>query len=606
MNNDDFSKALEHVAVEPTYLAYSVLANLDEKALDQGFDPYRISILRNFTIEPLIPILKGETLRLGLAPDLYVAGFDAIAESVFNGSSQLYTHNPHLFLITQWAETISPLLMKKFISLTKEQVEDEVSRIVDTMESWFRSIRLNSIAPIVVNNFPLPSIVTLGILDYQSEDNQVHTVLKLNSDLLKMSKNYSDVYWVDTMSLFARLGYTTAVDERNWQVARAPISKDALLPLGLEYGKFIRALRGKSRKCLVLDCDNTLWGGVVGEDGLDGIKLGNSHPGSSFVAFQQECVNLYNRGVLLALCSKNNEADVLEVLTMHPDCVLKKHHFATWQINWDDKATNLVRIAKDLNIGLDSLVFVDDNPLECDWVRRQLPQVEVVNLTKQTYNYRQELMFSGLFDSLTFSSEDKKRSQMFVSDNDRKQLLKTASTFEDYLQGLELKAEIGRPVKIDVPRVSQLTQKTNQFNVTTRRYTEGDIERFLASEDSDVIYLKLADRFSELGLIGVAIIQYKNAVLEIDSLMMSCRALGRGAEQTLMSFIYKQAIKRGIEKLVGNYLKSKKNDLVADFYSKNHFTLVEENHEGTKWEYIIQDQGVIDYPKWIAVNEIAI
>lgn len=603
MMNDDVFNAIERVKDEPTYVAYSALANLADTAGEQGFEPYRISVLRNFTIEPLIPVIKGEVLRLGLAPDIYVASFDAIAESVLNSSSQLYTHKPHVILIAQWAETVSPLLTSKFLSLSGEQVEDEVARIVGTMESWLHCIRLNCDAPVLVNNFPLPSIVTLGILDYQSESHQLHTVLKLNSALLKMSKKFFDVYWVDTLSLFARLGYSAAVDERNWQTARAPISKHALLPFGLEYAKFIRALRGKTRKCLVLDCDNTLWGGVVGEDGLDGIKLGSTHPGSSFVAFQQECVNLYNRGVILALCSKNNEADVLEVFKMHPDCVLKEHHFAAWQINWDDKATNLTRIAEELNIGIDSLVFVDDNSLECDWVRKQLPQVEVINLSKETYNYRKELMLSGFFDSLTFSSEDKKRSQMVVSDKQRKLMLKTASSYEDYLKGLGLKAEIGRPDKGDVPRVSQLTQKTNQFNVTTRRYTEGDIERFMASDNSDVFSLKLSDRISELGLIGVAIVQYKNGVADVDSLMMSCRALGRGAEETLMSLIHKRAIQRGCNKIVGTYLKSKKNAQVSDFYSKQDFKLVEESPEGSKWEYIIKSQMAKDYPNWIEVKE---
>lgn len=603
MMNDDVFNAIERVKDEPTYVAYSALANLADTAREQGFEPYRISVLRNFTIEPLIPVIKGEALRLGLAPDVYVASFDAIAESVLNSSSQLYTHKPHVILIAQWAEAVSPLLISKFLSLSGEQVEDEVARIVDTMESWLHGIRLNCDAPVLVNNFPLPSIVTLGILDYQSESHQLHTVLKLNNALLKMSKKFLDVYWVDTLSLFARLGYAAAVDERNWQAARAPISKHALLPLGLEYAKFIRALRGKTRKCLVLDCDNTLWGGVVGEDGLDGIKLGSTHPGSSFVAFQQECVNLYNRGVILALCSKNNEADVLEVFKMHPDCLLKEHHFAAWQINWDDKATNLTRIAQELNIGIDSLVFVDDNSLECDWVRKQLPQVEVINLSKETYNYRKELMLSGFFDSLTFSSEDKKRSQMVVSDNQRKQMLKTASSFEDYLKGLGLKAEIGRPDKGDVPRVSQLTQKTNQFNVTTRRYTEGDIERFMASDNFEVFFLKLSDRISELGLIGVAIVQYKHGVADVDSLMMSCRALGRGAEETLMSLIHKRAIQRGCNKIIGTYLKSKKNAQVADFYSKQDFKLVEESPEGSKWEHIIDSQMEKDYPNWIEVKE---
>ena len=603
MMNDEVLDAIARVKIEPTYVTYSALANLAEAVVEQGFEPYRIAVLRNYTIEPLIPVIKGEAVRLGLAPDVYVGDFDAIAESVLNSTSQLYKHKPDIILVAQWAETVSPLLTTKFLTLSTQQVEDEVARIVDTMEYWLSAIRSNCDTPVVVNNFPLPSFATLGILDYQSESYQIHSVLKLNNELLKLSKKFKDVYWLDALGLFSRVGNLAAFDERNWHAARAPISKHALLPLGLEYAKFIRALRGKTRKCLVLDCDNTLWGGVVGEDGLDGIKLGNTYPGSSFVSFQQECVNLYNRGVILALCSKNNEVDVLEVFRNHPDSVLKEHHFSAWQINWDDKATNLTRIAEELNIGIDSLVFVDDNVFECDWVRKQLPQVEVVNLSKETYHYRNELMLSGYFDSLTFSGEDKKRSQMYVSDKQRKQLLKTASSFEDYLSGLGLQAEIGRPEAKDVPRVSQLTQKTNQFNVTTRRYTEGDIERFLASEDTEIFSLKLADRISELGLIGVAIVKYQNDVAEVDSLLMSCRALGRGAEDVLMSLIYKRAKQRGSTKLVGTYLKSKKNSQVADFYLKQGFELLEESPEGTRWGQTIEANVTKDYPKWMTVKE---
>lgn len=603
MMNEEVIDAIARVKIEPTYVTYSALANFAEAVVEQGFEPYRIAVLRNYTIEPLIPVIKGEAVRLGLAPDVYVGDFDAIAESVLNSASQLYKHKPDIILVAQWAETVSPLLTTKFLTLSTQQVEDEVARIVDTMEYWLSAIRSNCDAPVVVNNFPLPSFATLGILDYQSESYQIHSLLKLNNELLKLSKKFTDVYWLDVLGLFARVGYVAAFDERNWHIARAPISKHALLPLGLEYAKFIRALRGKTRKCLVLDCDNTLWGGVVGEDGLDGIKLGNTYPGSSFVSFQQECVNLYNRGVILALCSKNNEVDVLEVFRNHPDSVLKEHHFSAWQINWDDKATNLTRIAEELNIGIDSLVFVDDNVFECDWVRKQLPQVEVVNLSKETYHYRNELMLSGYFDSLTFSGEDKKRSQMYVSDNQRKQLLKTASSFEDYLSGLGLQAEIGRPEAKDVPRVSQLTQKTNQFNVTTRRYTEGDIERFLASEDTEIFSLKLADRISELGLIGVAIVKYQNDVAEVDSLLMSCRALGRGAEDVLMSLIYQRAKQRGSTKLVGTYLKSKKNSQVADFYLKQGFELLEESPEGTRWGQTIEANVTKDYPKWMTVKE---
>jgi FkbH-like protein len=601
--NQDLLAAIRRVSEKPTYINYNILANFSEEAEQLGLETCRIGILRNFTIEPAIPVLKGEVIRLGLAPDVFVADFDSIAESVFNSSSQFYVHKPQIILLALWLEGLSHKLICSFLTLTNEEVEAEIVRIIDTMKSWFQAIRTNSSAPILVNNFPLPNFITLGILDYQFDNYQIHTLLRLNSLLLRESKNFKDIYWVNTLGLFANIGYDTAVDQRCWETARAPLSKYALVPFGVEYGKFIRALRGKTRKCLVLDCDNTLWGGIIGEDGLKGIKLSSIYPGSAFIAFQEECLNLYNRGIILALCSKNNEIDVLEILNKHPDCILKEHHFSTWQINWDDKATNLIRIAESLNIGLDSLVFIDDSLFECDWVRTQLPQVEVIHLGKEVANYSKELVSHGFFDSLAFSGEDKKRSQMYVGEHKRKKILESASSFEEYLSGLELCAKIGFPLSGDIPRISQLTQKTNQFSMTTRRYTEGDIENFLKKDDADVLYLKLSDKVSELGLIAVAIVEYKNSAAEIDSFMMSCRALGRGAEDVVMGAIYKLALSRDCNKLLGIYIPSKKNMQVADFYLKRGFNLVEDKPERQVWERELSDQMLKNYPKWIAVEE---
>jgi FkbH-like protein len=387
-------------------------------------------------------------------------------------------------------------------------------------------------------------------------------------------------------------------------MARAPLGKDVLVPLGQEYGKFIRALRGKSKKCLVLDCDNTLWGGVIGEDGLSGIKLGSTYPGSAYHAFQQEILNLYHRGVILALCSKNNEADVLEVFREHPDMLLKEHHFSTWQINWDDKATNLVRIAEDLNIGIDSFVFVDDSVFECEWVGKQLPQVAVLQLDGKISSYRNKLSGIGFFDALTFSEEDRKRSGMYVQAKERKNMLQSASSLEDYLVDLQLQAEIGTPGKKEIPRVSQLTQKTNQFNLTTYRYTEGEIQNFVESVDSEVYFLRLSDRISDLGIVGVVIVKFEEEYAEIDSFLFSCRALGRGVEDALLCFVVKRVIEKGKKRIEGKYLPTQKNSQVADFYIKHGFQLISEKEEGSSWSYSIESEKIV-HPYWISVKAIA-
>ena len=281
--------------------------------------------------------------------------------------------------------------------------------------------------------------------------------------------------------------------------------------------------------------------------------------------------------------------------------------FSTWQINWDDKVTNLTRIAEDLKIGIDSFVFIDDSAFECDWVRKQLSQVAVVQLDGKISSYRNILNGLGFFDSLTFSEEDRNRSGMYVQAKERKQLLQSALSLEEYLFDLQLQAEIGVPGKIEIPRISQLTQKTNQFNLTSHRYTEGEIKSFLESSNSEVYYLRLGDRISDLGIVGVAILKFEDNLAEIDSFLFSCRALGRGAEDALLVFVTKRVFEEGKNLLTGKYLQTPKNSQVVHFYKKHGFQITDENDEWTNWSYLIEPESknVLAYPKWISVKLIS-
>jgi FkbH-like protein len=594
----DLLQAIESLKEETSYRNYSALHNLLAATAESDLESIKVAVLRNFTVEPVLPVIIGELGISGFHPDPYIGDYDAIAADVFNSGSALYQHNPDVIIIAQWLESVSSALSTGFLSLSNDEKDAEIDRIVHTTIGIIRSIRLNSSASILINNFPLPELPTLGILDAQSEQFHINSIIKLNSELVNASKEFVDVYWVNYLGLFARIGYSNAVDKRHWQMARAPLSKDILVPLGKEYGKFFRALKGKSKKCLVLDCDNTLWGGVIGEDGLSGIQLGTTYPGSSFKEFQQEILNLYHRGVILALCSKNNLNDVLEVLRKHPDMILKEHHFATWQINWDDKATNLKKIADDLNIGSDSLVFVDDSAFECDWVKEQMPEVSTLHIKSPATSYVTQFSQHGYFDSLTFSSEDKKRSEMYVNDKKRKEYSKQAGLLEDYLKSLHLAAEIGTPGDDLIPRVSQLTQKTNQFNLTTRRYTEGDIHNFLNSTSHDVYYMRLSDKVSDLGLIGVAIVNFAGEQAEIDTFLLSCRALGRGAEDALMHHILTQINNHGSKTVTGNYIETAKNSQVSDFYVKQGFRKVSDNSTSI-FCFEIKESVLRPFPEWI-------
>ncbi|MFZ4712619.1 MAG: HAD-IIIC family phosphatase [Bacteriovoracaceae bacterium] len=600
--DEEFNAFKKNLESSPSFSTYTALGNFAEKnATELKLARTKISVLRNFTVEPLMPIINGEIILSGSIADNYINDFDTIPENVLNLDSDFYKSNPDYILIMQWLEILSPLLSQSFLTLSTEQVAAETKRIVELTDLFFKSIRSKTGAAILINNFPLPTFPTLGILDAQTEHYQTYTLIKLNMELMKISQKYPGIYWVDFMGVFARYGSANNIDPKHWHMSKAPLGRGIINEIGLEYGKFFKSFLGKTKKCLVLDCDNTLWGGVVGEDGLGGIKLGSTYPGQIFKDFQQEILNLYHRGVILALCSKNNEPDIFEVLENHPEMILKKHHFAAHQINWDDKATNLERIAKDLNIGIDSLVFVDDNPFECNWVKEKLPEVKVIELGKDLLTIKRKLESAGLFDSLVFSAEDKKRNELYNLDKERKSMLNSSGSMEDYLKSLELEATFGKVTALELPRAAQLTQKTNQFNLTTKRYTEAEVNQFIQDEDKEVYFINLRDKISDLGIIGVAMVQFKQKLAHIDTFLLSCRALGRGTEDTLLKLILNRAKLRGCEKIQGSYIESAKNAQVKDFYQKRHFQLISNHNNNIKqtiWELDLTNSD-LSYPVWI-------
>ena len=589
-----------------SYADYAAAANeLERLAPDEtGLPAVKIAVLRNFTLEPLLPVIAGEAYLAGFHPRFHLGAFDAVQAEVFDPASALYAFAPDLVIVALWLEALSPALTTAFVA-SSETIGAEVERVRADVRALVRALNEHVRAPVLLNNFPLPAEPTLGILDAQSDAYHVNTVLRLNAELLREAAAARDVAIVDYLRIFAAYGSANLVDERYWHVARAPLAQKALLPLGTEYGKFVRALRGKAKKCLVLDADDTLWGGIVGEDGLAGIRLGPAYPGSAFVALQREILNLHDRGVILALCSKNDEADVLEVLRDHPDSLLKEEHFAARQINWDDKVTNLRRIAAELNIGLDSMVFVEDNPFEAEYVREQLPEVTVLALPPNAYaSYRSLLSRPGFFDSLAFTAEDRRKGAMYRENRERKVLEAESHSLSEYLAKLGIEAEIAAPSPIDVPRVAQLTQKTNQFNLTAKRYTEGEIRALAASPDAGVFALKLRDRIADLGLVGVGIVTYAGDSAVVDSFLLSCRALGRGAEDALLAVMVRHALERpGVRRIAGRYVPTAKNGMAEQFYARHGFAARERAADESAWELAAEDARELGVPAWIRVGD---
>jgi len=534
--------------------------------------PLNISVLRNIMLEPIENYLRYYALSLGFKASVSFGEYDTVFQESVGRCPKLLNKNTDCILIFQYFDNLSLKLSREFTGLSKKEIECEIQRIKDEFLTILRGIRKQTNATILWHGIENTLLPAFGICDHQIKNSQQRIITNLNIYLQDLLNEVSNTYFVDMNLLLRSVGGNQFYDFRYWHIGRAPYSKIALHMIAFEDFKYIRALKGQNKKCLVLDCDNTIWGGIIGEDGLSGIKLSKTFPGSAFYEFQQEILNLYNRGIIIALCSKNNEADVWEVFENHPEMVLKKKHIAVAKINWDDKPTNLRKIAMELNIGIDSMVFIDDSEFEINLVKKELPEIEVIHLNKSKMVEQRNLLAScGLFDTLTLSIEDKERGAMYKAESDRKNLKSMDTDMDSYLRSLEMVIDIRYATEFSISRISQQTQKTNQFNLTTYRYNDLDIKNYMNSPTSDVITLQLTDQFGQSGIVGTCILQYSEKKTFINTFLLSCRVIGRGVEVAFLIHILRLAKKRGCKQVVGEYLRTKKNSQVEFFYLKNGF-----------------------------------
>jgi len=374
-----------------------------------------------------------------------------------------------------------------------------------------------------------------------------------------------------------------------WHRAKQEISPAAAPMFGELALRVIDARKGRASKCLVLDLDNTLWGGVIGDDGLDGIAIGQGNAeGEAFLAFQTYAKSLSARGIILAVCSKNDEANALEPFEKHADMVLRRPDIAAFVANWDDKATNLRRIAAELNIGIDALVFADDNPFERNIIRRELPMVAVPELPDDPSRYAEIIAAAGYFEGVAVTAEDRARGRLYQAERGRRALEVEATDLAGYLASLDMTLVWGRLDAVSIPRVTQLANKTNQFNLTTRRYTEGEINSLANDPESFGLYLRLVDRFADHGIIGVVLGRRVDDAFELESWLMSCRVLGRGVEEATLALVVEEARRLGGSRLIGTYIPSAKNDMVREHYPRLGFTRINEAADGrTRWELVL-------------------
>jgi FkbH-like protein len=548
----------------------------------------RVALTGNATLDHLGSYVTVECYRAGLRPTVYQAGFDQVTQELLDPSSGLYDFNADVVICALHASRLFPRLHHDPFELSVDERRTDVETGLATLTGLLDVFTQRSTALVLVHNMVAPQHPAIGILDWRDELGQAELFAEINRRLAELVRNrYRTVYVVDEDQVQARTGKARATDPRQWLTARVAWSESVHLGLAREYLRYLKASRGLTRKCIVLDLDNTLWGGVVGEDGVEGLQLGADAPGNAFVVFQQELERLWRRGILLAVCSKNNLADVSPVFERHPAMVLKWAHVAAHRINWQSKAANLREIASELNIGLDSLVFLDDNPIERAAVRHELPEVLVPELPTDPAQYRAALLELDVFESLGLTSEDRQRGQLYAEQAQRREFEATAgaTSLEEYLTGLNMVVDIGSARPADLARIAQLTNKTNQFNLTTRRYSEVELVTMQA-DGAVVLGMRVSDRFGDNGLVGVAIVHpFGDGIHDIDTLLLSCRVMGRGVESALLGYIADQARRAGARTLRGRFIPTAKNEPARGCYVSHGFSLIDRCADGSEvWE----------------------
>jgi FkbH-like protein len=570
---------------------------LEVKKIAHQLNPVKIAFLSSYTSEVLSPYVSVELAKKGYYSDNYFAPFNQFEQETLDQDSDLYIKNPDIVIVHNMIEDMYPDLVINFSKYSKAELNSIADQVIGRCKTILESLRGRVKADIVVVNFSMINIDEIGSVYSTIRQQKNQYIQDINRRLLSLCNEMSSCYSVDYMDIVCKVGVQEWIDRKLYLIARIPFTGQGQIEFGKILAKTIFSIKNQPYKCLVLDLDNTLWGGVIGEDGMSGIQLSEYYPGNVFKHFQRTVLNLRNQGVLLAIASKNNFNDATEVFQKHSDCLLKESDFAAMEINWNDKATNIQKIAKKLNIGLDSIVFFDDNPTERQWVSDKLPQVKVIDVPEDVMLYSKTLYDSNCFNFLTMTEEDKNRTEMIQQNQQRAELNENSKDMDSFLTSLNIVASIGVSDSMTVDRIAQLTNKTNQFNLTTRRYSTAEINEFVESGDI-VLHISVEDCFGEYGISGVAIVK-KNDKYEwvIDTFLLSCRIIGKKIESALLNRVINILKRKKVHKLYGQYIDSKKNHLTKNFYKGHNFNLVDK--ENGIWEYDLQKKTptVIDFIK---------
>jgi FkbH-like protein len=567
-------------ALTPT-LDYTSAQSLNQffKALPESAKPQsriRLAILGGFTTHQLRDLVELFLFAAGISADVYESDYGVFRQEILDPNSGLHQFQPNVvFLATHWRN------VGRWPALSDSA--EAVGGLLDAeYRDWaalWQMLHERLGAQVLQNNFDAPSWRTLANHEMRHAAAHARFIADLNRALAEGAPSFVTIHDVDAIA--SNAGRRAWGDERFFLHAKMPCAPEYLVDYAHSVASLLAAQRGLSRKCLVLDLDNTIWGGVIGDDGLGGIRIGEGDAESeSFLAFQRYVKALQTRGVILAVCSKNDERTAREVFEQHPDMILKLDDISCFIANWTDKATNLRGIAKQLNIGLDSLVFVDDNPAERSIIRQLVPEVAVPEISTDPIDFVAAIERHRYFQVASLGSEDFKRTEYYRSNAERAQIEATAGGIDEFLRSLEMTSVIGPIQPQTLERSTQLINKSNQFNLTTRRRNVAEIQALSQSPDWTTTTVTLTDRFGENGLISVVLARAQQDELEIDTWVMSCRVLKRGLERFLLNHLCDEASKRGLRYITGQYIPTARNGLVRDHFAELGFECIEKKSDG--------------------------
>ena len=599
-------------APEPPFRAFAAASRQLESeiaphAAAAGLRPVRTFLARSVTVEPWLPFLRVAAARAGLWLAATVGGYGGFLDELINPAGALHSAAPELVLFLPDIEDVAGQLRAVCAAGDGSAVRRETESAAQGLDDLLTAFRRHSPhARLLVQGFAAPAEPALGaVADANQPHDEAWAVSQLNHRLAAVCRRIGDAVFFDQDALAAAHGRATWRDERMFRFSRLAVATPRFPAYAAALVRCLRALYFPPRKVLCTDLDNVLWGGILGEDLADGIATGAAFPGNCYREYQLQLRHLAARGVLLAIVSKNNAAEVREAFARRrADLALGLDDFSALKIGWQDKPASLRALAAELSLGLDSFVFLDDSPVECEAVRRQLPEVLVLQApAAEPWRLAPMLAACPAFDTLAITQEDRRRGQDYQAQSRRAALQQSVTSREEFLASLQMVCEILPAADAPMARAVQLTQKTNQFNLTTRRYAAADIERFAQSPGGLALAIRVRDRFGDAGVVGLALCRMAGADCRIDTFLLSCRVIGRGVETALLWRLARLAQAQGARRLLGEFLPTAKNAPCASFYADHGFQSAGATTDGAgQLFYFDLTAAIPAHPAWIQLG----